>query len=308
MKNLKLLLSLISLLALSVTASSCSWFGSEDEEGDIQDEYANKTDEQIYAEAKENMENGSYAKASEVFQEIEKLYPFSALANKAKVMNAYSYYKDEEYDKAIDAIDTFVQFNPGSDEVMFMYYLKAICYYDRITDVKRDQDITRKAKETFEELISRFPDSRYARDAKYKLYLIRDHLAGKEMEIGRYYLKTDKPLAAMNRFKNVVRQFQETSMIEEALYRLVENNLMLGFDDEAVKYAAVLGHNYPDGKWYKRAYKLLNDKDITGGGNFLKNKVSEMREEIDEIQVRKLNDEEVKAKSEELIEQGISAE
>ena len=304
MKNLKLLTLSLFIISLSSITASCSWF-SDDKEGDIQDEYANKSDKEIYQEAKVYMDKGSYQKASDTFLEIERLYPFSQLANKAKVMSAYSYYKDEEYEKAIDAIDTFVQFNPGSEEVMFMYYLKAICYYDRITDTKRDQDITQKAKETFEELSSRFPDSRYARDAKYKLDLIKDHLAGKEMEIGRYYLKQEKPLAAINRFKHVVKNFEETSQIEEALYRLVETNLILGIDDEAVKYAAVLGHNYPSGAWYKKAYKLLNNKDVVGNAEFLKQKVSEMKDEIDEIQVKQLNDPEVKERSEALIESGL---
>ncbi len=276
------LILLISLISLGFT-SSCSLFSSDDNDDDIKDENLGKTDEQIYSEAKSLMNNGAYSKAAEVFSEIERLYPFSQLANKAKVMTAYAHYKDEEYDKAIDAIDAFINFNPGNEEVMFMYYLKAICYYDRISDTKRDQDITDKARQAFEELANRFPDSKYARDAKYKLDLIRDHLAGKQMEIGRYYLKTNKPLAAINRFKDVVKNYDNTSQIEEALYRLVETNLILGFDEESVRYASVLGHNYSNGRWYKKAYKLLNDEEKVGSKQFLKTITSKMKDDLNSI-------------------------
>lgn len=213
--------------------------------------------EDMYTEAKDLMEQGYLQKSIKEFEDIERYYPFSPLASKAKVNTAVAQYYDQEYDKAIDIIDEFVTLNPGNEEVEFMYYLKAICYYDRIQDVKRDQEITIKAQKAFEEIINRFPNSKYARDAQYKLDLIRDHLAAKEMEVGRFYMKQQNYIAALNRFKEVVKNYENTAQIEEALYRLVEANLLLGFDKEAVRYGTILGYNYPSGKWYKRAYSLL---------------------------------------------------
>lgn len=305
--NRKNLLNLFLVLLLTSFISSCSWFGLGDDESknNIQDENLDKSDEAIYAEAKSLMQQNYYSSAAETFSEIERLYPFSPLANKAKVMTAYAYYKDEEYEQAIDVIDNFINFNPGNEEVMFMYYLKAISYYDRIADIKRDQSITERAEESFKELALRFPDSKYSRDAKYKLDLIRDHLAGKEMEIGRYYLRTNKPLAAINRFQEVIKKYDNTMQAEEALYRLVETNLLLGLDGEAVEYGAVLGHNYPNGKWYKRAYELLKDgKDASEDSmlDFIAGSLSFSSDE-DVEEAKKAAD----AKTEELMEEEVES-
>lgn len=245
----------LSLVILSFSSVvSCS----SGEEDSLKTEVTKKTAEDLYAEAKKMVENGRYSKAIPMFEEVERLYPFSNLAPKSQVMTAYSHYKNEDYDKAIGVIDSFVTLNPGNAEVDFMYYLKASSYYDRISDVKRDQDITEKAKSSFEEVIRRFPGSDYAKDSKYKIDLIRDHLAGKEMEIGRFYLRKKKYIAAVNRFKEVFDKYEDTPQIEEALYRLVESNKILGLSGEAKKYASILGHNYPESKWYKRSYSLVN--------------------------------------------------
>jgi outer membrane protein assembly factor BamD len=213
----------------------------------------------LYEKARENLDKGYYKTAIQNFQDIERLYPFSNLAPKAKVMSAYAYFKDEEYDEAIALIDNFVRLNPGNEDVSFMYYLKAMSYYQQITDIKRDQQVTKLALESLEEIRSRFPGTDYDRDAKFKIALIRDHLAGKDMEVGRYYLKQSKNNAALNRFQSVVRDYQDTPQIEEALYRMVEVNLMIGIKEEAVKYASILGHNYPSSKWYKYALGLVKE-------------------------------------------------
>ncbi len=255
MKNRIFTLTLALALGTSLL-TSCSWFSSKDKE--ITADEVKRPVEEVYTEAKAMMDEGRYAKAIEQFQEVERLYPFSPLAIKAQVMEAYSQYKDEEYDKALDVIDEFVALNPGNEEVEFMYYLKAICYYDRIADVKRDQDVTVRAQTAFNELINRFPDGKYARDSKYKLDLIRSQLAAKEMEVGRFYSKHKDYLAAINRYKAVVEDYDDTQQIEEALYRLAEANILLGFDGEALKYTTILGYNYPSSKWYKRAYKMMN--------------------------------------------------
>jgi outer membrane protein assembly factor BamD len=164
------------------------------------------------------------------------------------------------YDEAILDIDRFVELHPGYKDVDYALYLKALCYYDQITDVARDQEMTERALAALETLTRRFPDSKYARDAQLKLDLTRDHLAGKEMEIGRYYLHRDEINAAINRFLTVVRDYQTTTHVPEALHRLVESYMTLGLKDQATRIAAVLGYNYPGSKWYAASYKLLDDR------------------------------------------------
>lgn len=243
----------IIFFALIIFAlSSCS--GNKDDENKI-----DLTAEELYSLGKQKLDEGSYKGSIEQFQEIERLYPFSKLATKAQVMIAYTYYKDEEYDDAVGVIDRFVKYHPGNEDVQYMYYLKALCYYDRIVDVKRDQKVTQKALESLEEIVRRFPESKYERDAKLKIDLVHDHLAGKEMEIGRFYLKSKKFIAALNRFKKVIEKYETTSHAEEALYRMTEAYLSLGLEDEARKNAAVLGHNFPKSKWYKYAYRIVEE-------------------------------------------------
>jgi outer membrane protein assembly factor BamD len=212
------LFSLTSVaLTLALALSSCSWLGLGEDDEDVKEEMENKLPaDEMYKGAEDLLDKGKAIKAIEQFQEVERLYPFSQYANKAKVMEAYAQYLNEEYDKAIDVVDEFVSLNPGNEEIEFMYYLKAICYYDRIQDVKRDQEVTRRAQSSFEELINRFPQSKYARDAQYKLDLIRDHLAAKDMEVGRFYMKQKNYIAALNRFKDVVKNYDTTQQIEEA--------------------------------------------------------------------------------------------
>jgi outer membrane protein assembly factor BamD len=177
-------------------------------------------------------------------------------------MAAFGYYQRNEYDDAIVALDRFIQLHPSNRDTPYAYYLKALSYYEQISDVERDQKMTESALKTLEELIARYPDSKYARDAKVKLDLTYDHLAGKTMEIGRYYLRRGYYLAAVNRFKSVVDNYQTTTHVPEALHRLVEAYLALGLEEEARKSAAVLGHNFPGSEWYIDSYELVELKRV----------------------------------------------
>lgn len=178
------------------------------------------------------------------------------------LFSAYGYYEANKYEEAINATDRFIKLHPGNKHVAYAYYLQSVCYYEQITDVGRDQDTTRKASEALREVMRRFPRSEYARDAKLKFDMTRDHLAGKEMAVGRFYQRDHKYVAAINRFNNVLEEFQTTTHTPEALHRLTETYLAMGVDDEAQAMAAVLGHNYPGSKWYKRSYDLLAEKDL----------------------------------------------
>ena len=173
-------------------------------------------------------------------------------------MSAFAAYKDKSYDEAVLALDRFIQLHPGNEDIDYAYYLKALSFYEQISDVARDQMMTELALESLNTLITRFPDSRYARDATLKRDLTLDHLAGKEMEIGRYYLARGYVNAGINRFRSVVKEYQTTTHVPEALHRLVESYMTLGLKSEATRVAAVLGHNYPGSKWYEDSYKILD--------------------------------------------------
>ena len=175
-------------------------------------------------------------------------------------MSAYAYYEDAKYNQAILALERFIQLHPGHSDAPYAYYLKALSYYERISDVGRDQKMTELARQSLEELIRRFPDTSYARDARLKLDLTLDHLAGKEMEVGRWYLGRQKYVAALRRFQNVVKNFDRTTHVPEALYRLTATYTLMGLHQEAKKTAAVLGHNYPGNEWYSDAYDLVQQK------------------------------------------------
>lgn len=221
------------------------------------DELAGLTPEQLYKDGMVKMHEEEYKAAIKYFDRINQEYPYSQLAGKAQLMESYAYYKTGKFDLAIASLDDYINLYPGEKNIKYAYYLKALCYYDQIVDIKLDQEITEKARVALEEVINRFPTSDYARDASFKLSLVLDHLAGKEMEIGRFYLKQENIIAAINRFQIVVDQYQTTSQIQEALYRLTECYYILGVYSEAQKYAAVLGNNYPESKWYKYSYELL---------------------------------------------------
>lgn len=216
--------------------------------------------EVLYNEAADALDAEQYRKASTLFEDVERQYPYSKWATKAQLMSAFAAYKNDSYDEAILAIDRFIELHPGNEDIDYAYYLKALAYYEQISDVSRDQEMTEQSLKAFDALITRFPNSQYTRDSKLKRDLTLDHLAGKEMEIGRYYLNRNQINAAINRFRSVVKKYQTTTHTPEALHRLVEAYLTLGLRGEATRVAAVLGHNYPGSKWYQDSYKILDDK------------------------------------------------
>jgi len=198
-----------------------------------------------------------YKEASKKFDQVERENPYSDWARKALLMSAFSYYQSNQYDECINAAKRYVTLHPASPDAAYAQYLIGSSYYDQILDVSRDQERAQKAIDAFEEVVHKYPDSEYAIAAKKKIEMARDQLAGKEMEVGRFYLKKRDFLGAINRFKVVVTQYQTTREVEEALERLTEAYVALGIMDEAQTAAAVLGHNFPDSPWYKDAYNLL---------------------------------------------------
>ncbi len=230
--------------------------------GDEPEEYVERPVEELYNEAMDSLEATQYNQAAKLFDEVERQHPYSNWATKAQLMAAYSHYQRSQYDDAIVALDRFIQLHPSNRDTPYAYYLKGLCYYEQISDVTRDQKMTELALKNFEELNARFPDSTYSRDAKVKLDLTYDHLAGKTMEIGRYYLRQGQYLAAVNRFRTVIDQYGTTTHVPEALHRLTEAYLALGLLEDAKRTAAVLGYNFPGSEWYIDSYELVEQRRI----------------------------------------------
>jgi|GEM_PF-237651 len=250
-------LRIFSVLLISVMLFSCADKKKEDEKI--------LPVEQIYNESMDKLEKKNYKKAIEGFADLERTYPYSKWAIKAQIISAYASFKAEEYTDAVVTLDKFIALHPGNKDIEYTYYLKAMCYYQQISDVARDQSDTVTALAALKEVIARFPASPYARDSQGKLDLVLDHLAGKEVEIGRFYLGQKKYIAAINRFKEVINKYQTTSHVPESLHRLVEANMALGLNMEAKKYAAVLGYNYPGSKWYEYSYNLIEGRSPESG-------------------------------------------
>lgn len=230
--------------------------------GSDPDPYVERPVEDLYNEAFDEMLEGNYPSAARGFEEVERQHPYSVWATKAQLMAAYASYQNNDYDEAVLAAERFIELHPGNPDTAYAHYLVGLSYYEQISDVGRDQRNTELALDAFEEITRRYPDSKYARDATLKISLARDHLAGKEMEVGRTYQDLEFYLAAINRFRNVVRDYQTTSHVPEALLRLTECYLALGIVGEAQAAAAVLGHNYPGTEWYQDSYALLQDGDL----------------------------------------------
>ncbi len=224
--------------------------------------YVERPVEELYNSALNQLYLENYEESARLFDEVERQHPYSAWAAKAQLMAAFAQYQDSKYDEAINTLDRFIQLHPGHKDIAYAYYLRGISYYEQISDVERDQKMTRLALENLDEVVRRFPESKYARDAQFKIDLARDHLAGKHMSIGRFYLSQHDYLAAINRFRIVVKDFQTTTHVPEALHRLVEAYLAIGVVDEAQANAAVLGYNYPGSEWYADSYALLTGIDV----------------------------------------------
>jgi outer membrane protein assembly factor BamD len=219
--------------------------------------------EVLYNAALDDLVAQDYAEAAAGFDFVERQYPYSVWATKAQLMAIFAYYMTNDYDLAIGAAERFVRLHPGSKETPYAHYMIAVSHYEQIADVQRDQGRTQEALAKLEEVIRRYPRSSYAQDAQAKLALTQDHLAGKQMSVGRYYLERGHFVAAINRFQAVIENYQTTSHAPEALHRLVESYLSLGVTDEAKATAAVLGHNYPRSPWYRDSYTLLQGRDLT---------------------------------------------
>ena len=213
----------------------------------------------LYNAARDRLERGLYTQAAALFDEVERQHPYSVWARRAQLMSAFSYYAANDHTKSIDSARRFLSIHPGNRDAPYALYLIALNYYEQIRDVTHDQGNTRQAMDALNEVIRRYPSSRYASDARLKLDLVRDHLAGHEMEVGRYYQDRRQWLASVIRFRNVIDEYQQTSHVPEALMRLTESYLALGVPEEARRSAAVLGANFPSTQWYQRAYSLIQN-------------------------------------------------
>jgi outer membrane protein assembly factor BamD len=211
----------------------------------------------LYRAARDRLDDRQYALAAALFDEVERQHPYSVWARRAQLMSAFSYYLAKDYTKSNESARRFLSIHPGNKDAPYALYLISLNYYEQIEDVNRDQSITKQALDSLGELVRRYPNTRYAADARLKMDLVRDHLAGKEMEIGRFYQRRNEWLASVIRFRTVVDEYQTTTHAPEALMRLTESYLALGVTEEARKAAAVLGANYPGTKWYERAYELM---------------------------------------------------
>jgi outer membrane protein assembly factor BamD len=244
--------TLLAACALALTLPACA---GKKVKGDTT--YIARDVNTLYGLAKESLDRKEYAESAKLFDEVERQHPYSVWARRAQLMSAFSYYMAQKYPDAVSSAQRFITIHPGNKDAPYASYLIAMSYYQQIEDVRRDQKISQQASDAFDELIRRYPQSRYAADARLKKDLINDHLAGKEMEVGRFYQRSGKWLAAATRFRVVIDKYQTTSHTPEALERLVETYLNLGMPGEARKAAAVLGRNYPGSKWYERSYKLI---------------------------------------------------
>ena len=224
--------------------------------------YEERPVELLYSTGADRMDKHLWSQAVDYFQEVERQHPYSEWSRRAILMQAFAHYQANDYDDAISDSDRFISLYPGNGASAYAHYLKAICYFEQIVDVGRDQAATGQALDNLRDVTSRYPSTEYAHDARLKIDMVNDQLAGKEMTIGRWYLRQGDTIAAVGRFKSVVDRYQTTSHTPEALYRLVESYLTVGLLDEARKNGAVLGYNYPGDAWYADAYRLLTSKGL----------------------------------------------
>ncbi len=213
--------------------------------------------EELYLNGYDAYTAKDYEEAAEFFDQVERQHPYSVWSARAQIMAAYTYYRQNKYDEAILALDRFIQLHPGNQNTPYAYYLKGLCYFEQISDVAREQKMTEEALNTFKELLARYPNSIYTKDVIIKLAEIESHLAGKELSIGRYYLKQKEYVPALNRFQNVITNFPLTDQIPEAYYRLVVGYLSLGMTRQAVQMEALVRQKYPQNEWTQKTTKLV---------------------------------------------------
>lgn len=238
--------------------------------------YEERPVELLYSTGADRLDKGQWNQAVDYFAEVERQHPYSEWSRRAILMTAYAHYQADNYAEAIGDADRFISLYPGNPAAAYAHYLKAVCYFEQIVDVGRDQAATGQALDNLRDVTQRYPQTEFAADARLKIDMVNDQLAGKEMTIGRYYLRHGDTLAAVGRFRSVIDRYQTTTHTPEALYRLVEANLTMGLTEEATKNGAVLGFNYPGDGWYRDAYRLLTDKGLrpaseplAGKGGFL---------------------------------------
>jgi outer membrane protein assembly factor BamD len=254
-------------LAVAGSLGGCSaLLNSATKEGDFPHGVVPPPD-QAYAMGVTQMQKGDYQRAAKDFEAVEENYPYSTWATHAELLTGYAQYKNLDYDDAVSSLNRFVQLHPENQEAAYAYYLKALCFYEQIEDVQRDQSATYATIAALNDVITRFPDSAYAHDARIKLRLANDRLAGHDMVIGRFYQKQHLYGAAVGRYQDVVTNFQQTNYVPEALERMMEVYLDLGLPDEAVHAASVLGYNYPGSTWYETAYGKLQDHGLVNAAN-----------------------------------------
>ena len=256
-------LSAPALLALAALLPACA-SGERQWDGQAQSltpsresRYAEISPETLYANGISELRARRFQQAIEMFDAVERDHPYSTWATNAKLMGAYAEYQRNRYTEALGALDRFIQLHPAHRDIAYAYYLRALCQYEQINDAQRDQRQTEVAMGALQEVVNRFPDTAYARDARLKMDLARDHLAGREMHIGRYYQRQGLLGAAIGRYRRVVDEYQTTNHVPEALHRLTEVYLSLGLTEEARRTASVLGHNFPGNAWYQDSYALL---------------------------------------------------
>ena len=238
--------------------SSCS----ESQDGLENSVSEDRAAQQIFNSGERELLRRRYSDAAEKFKEVERLYPYSDWAKRALIMQVYSFHKDKEYENVVSAANRFIEFHPNDKDTPYAYYLIGLSYYDQVLAIGRDQKLTQEAIKIFELIIKEYPDSEYASNSQIKFDFLKNQLASKEMEVGRYYLKRSHYVSAINRFRGIIEDFPTTSQVPEALHRLVEAYLSLGLTDEAQTAGAILGYNYKSNEWYERSFELLRSKGL----------------------------------------------
>ena len=251
--------AIVILLASVSVAGLTACAGKKDREHLV---YEERPVELLYQTGMQKLDDKNWSEAVTYFEEVQRQHPYSEWSRRSILMTGYAHYMGNQYSEAISDADRFIGLYPGNPSASYAYYLKAVCYFEQIVDVNRDQAATEQAMAALRDVVQRYPNSEYAQDARLKIDMVSDQLAGKEMTIGRYYLKNGQTLAAIGRFRTVVDRHQTTSHTPEALYRLVESYLTLGLLDEAKRNGAVLGYNFPGDPWYSEAYKLLTNNNL----------------------------------------------
>lgn len=250
-------------IGLALIASGLAACGGGDRIRESQ-QFSDEPVAQLYSRGASYLDRRQWVQALAAFEEVERQHPYSSWARRAMLMEAYAHYQANNYDDSIEDSQRFLALHPGNESAPYAYYLIAICHFERILDVGRDQATTEHALTALLDVTRRYPESAYARDARLKIDMVYDQLAGKEMEVGRFYLERGQHLAAINRFRNVIEEpnYQRTTHVPEGLHRLVEAYLSVGMTEQAQRMAAVLGYNYPGSEWYQRSYTLMTGQGV----------------------------------------------